>query len=102
MELRFGALRASWGELRRRRLERRIAELAVVQPDDAMVTTCAQLRIDCQRTGHPLADKIHNGDRWITASALRLQIPLASHDAVFTATPGLRLITARAAPEERP
>jgi predicted nucleic acid-binding protein len=29
MELRFGALRAGWGELRRRRLERGIAELTV-------------------------------------------------------------------------
>jgi tRNA(fMet)-specific endonuclease VapC len=33
MELRFGALRAGWGELRRRRLERGIAELTVTQPD---------------------------------------------------------------------
>jgi tRNA(fMet)-specific endonuclease VapC len=48
MELRFGALRAGWGELRRRRLERRIAELTVVQPDDEMVTVCANLRMRCQ------------------------------------------------------
>ncbi len=32
MELRYGALRAGWGELRRRRLERRIAELTVISP----------------------------------------------------------------------
>ena len=32
MELRFGALRAGWGELRRRRLERRIAELTSCSP----------------------------------------------------------------------
>src|ERR687897_1959645 len=49
MELRFGALRAGWGELRRRRLERRIAEIAVVQPDDEMITLCAQLRMQCQQ-----------------------------------------------------
>ena len=42
MELRYGALRAGWGELRRRRLERRLAELAVLQPDDQMVLICAQ------------------------------------------------------------
>ena len=34
MELRFGARRAGWGDLRRRRLERRVAELTVVQADD--------------------------------------------------------------------
>ncbi len=32
MELRYGALRAGWGELRRRRLERRVGRLTVVQP----------------------------------------------------------------------
>ena len=41
MELRYGALRAEWGELRRRRLERRIAELTVIQPDDAMIRVLA-------------------------------------------------------------
>lgn len=44
MELRYGALRADWGDLRRRRLERRIAELSVVQPDDEMISVCAELR----------------------------------------------------------
>lgn len=34
MELRFGALRAGWGEFRRRPIERDIAELTAVQPDD--------------------------------------------------------------------
>jgi predicted nucleic acid-binding protein len=54
MELRFGALRAGWGELRRRRLERRIAEIAVVQPDNEMITLCAELRMRCQQAGHAL------------------------------------------------
>lgn len=44
MELRFGALRAGWGEFRRRRLEERIAELTVVQPDDDMITACSSGR----------------------------------------------------------
>ena len=63
MELRFGALRAGWGELRRRDLDRRIAQLSIVQPDDEMITRCAQLRVECQRIGHALADKLHDGDR---------------------------------------
>jgi predicted nucleic acid-binding protein len=94
MELRFGALRAGWGELRRRGLERHIAQLSVVQPDDEMITRCAQLRIDCQRAGHALADKLHDGDRWIAAAALRLGCPLVSHDRLFSNTPGFTLITA--------
>ena len=65
MELRFGALRAGCGELRRRRLERRIADIALVQPGDQMITTCAELRLRCQQAGHALGDKRHDGDRWI-------------------------------------
>jgi predicted nucleic acid-binding protein len=93
MELRFGALRAGWGELRRRRLERRIAEIAVVQPDSEMITVCAELRLQCQQAGHALGDKLHDGDRWIAATAIRLGVPLASHDELFKNAPGLRLIT---------
>jgi len=51
MELRYGALRAGWGDLRRRRLERHIAELTVVQPDDKMITACANLRVRCKQIG---------------------------------------------------
>jgi predicted nucleic acid-binding protein len=94
MELRYGALRAGWGELRRRRLERRLAELTVLQPDDQMVLVCAQLRANCARAGHALGDKLHDGDRWIASAAIRLGLPLVSHDALFKGAPGLQLITA--------
>jgi predicted nucleic acid-binding protein len=94
MELRFGALRAGWGELRRHRLERRVAELSVVQPDDEMITLCALLRNDCQRSGHALGDKLHDGDRWIAATAVRLGCPLVSHDGLFKDSPGVDLLTA--------
>ncbi len=48
MELRYGVLRAQWGVLRRLRLERRLAALDVVQPDDALITVCAELRQRCE------------------------------------------------------
>jgi predicted nucleic acid-binding protein len=95
MELRFGALRAGWSELRRHRFERRIASLTVVQPDDQMITVCAVLRHDCQRTGHAIGDKLHDGDRWIASAAIRLECPLVSHDGVFVGAPGLELIAAQ-------
>jgi predicted nucleic acid-binding protein len=94
MELRYGVLRAGWGELRRRRLERRIAELTVIQPDDEMITACANLRVQCAQIGHALGYKLHDGDRWIAAAAVRLSVPLLSHDKVFDGAPGLELITA--------
>jgi predicted nucleic acid-binding protein len=83
IELRFGMLRARWGELRQRRLERHIAELTVVQPDDEMITACAELRHRCEDMGHALGSKLHDGDRWVAATAIRLRVPLVSHDGVL-------------------
>ena len=97
MELRYGALRAGWGDLRRRRLERRIAELSVVQPDDEMISVCAELR-QGRKIGHPLASKIHDGDRGSPPPRSGFGLPLASHGAVVIAAPRLELVTI--APEE--
>ena len=55
----------------------------MLQPDNQMVLICAQLRADCVRAGHALGDKLHDGDRWIAAAAIRLGLPLVSHDGVF-------------------
>jgi len=46
-EMRFGAIKAGWGEIRRRSLERVLAQLVVVQPDDDLMLTCAELRATC-------------------------------------------------------
>ena len=82
------------GKLRRRQLEPRLAQLTVLQPDDQMVLIFAQPRANCARAGHALGDKLHDGDRWIAAAAIRLGLPLVSHDGVFDGAPGLQLITA--------
>jgi len=79
--------------LRRRRLERRIAELTVAQPDDEMISICAKFRQGCRQIGHPLGDKVHDGGRWIAATAIRLGLPLVSHDGGFVGAPRLQLIT---------
>ncbi len=43
-----------------------------MQPDDEMITLCAELREACRRIGHPLGSKAHDGDRWIAATACDL------------------------------
>lgn len=90
-ELRFGALRAGWGELRRRGLERDLVQLVVVQPDDQLIQTCAELRASCERAGHGLGHKIHEADRWIAATAIRLSVDLVSDDTVFRDVPDLAI-----------
>lgn len=91
-EMRFGALKGGWGELRRRRLDHWLGSLTVVGPDDAIVRVYATLRFERERSGHPLGQKIHEADRWIAATALSRNLVLVSTDSVFNAVPGLRLI----------
>lgn len=92
-EMRYGALKADWGELRRRGIERTLSHLVVVQPDDALLTVCAELRDRCERRGDALGQKIHEADRWIAASALHLGVELVSDDSVFQNIDGLTVLS---------
>jgi tRNA(fMet)-specific endonuclease VapC len=56
-ELRYGALKAGWGELRLRALERDLSRIVVVQPDDHLMQVCASLRVECERFGLALGQK---------------------------------------------
>ena len=94
-ELRYGALRRDWGEVRMRKLEARINEAEIVHSGPELVLAYARLRVDCQRIGHALHQRDHDADRWVAATALRLGIPLVSNDGIFEGVPGLRLETAR-------
>jgi len=82
-ELRYGAIKAGWGDLRRRALERDLARFVVVQPDDQLMSACAELRATCEASAHPLGQKIHEADRWIASTAIRLRAELISDDRVF-------------------
>lgn len=92
-ELRYGAIRAHWGPTRVRRLEELLTEAEIVWPGPLLVDTYAQLRAECMEAGHALGQREHDADRWIAAAAIRLDVPLVSHDGVFRDVPGLRLET---------
>jgi predicted nucleic acid-binding protein len=91
-ELRYGALKANWGEARRDALEARLSSMTVVPSDSDLATVYAELRVSCERIGHGLQTKIHEADRWIAATAIRFGLPLVSHDGIFQGVPGLTLI----------
>jgi len=93
--MRYGAIRAGWGELRARGLERSLSRVVVVQPDDELIRTCASLRARCERSGHALGQKVHEADRWIAATAIRLGLELVSDDAVFQGVDGLIILRLR-------
>jgi predicted nucleic acid-binding protein len=88
-ELRYGALKAGWGELRRRRLERSLADLATIQTSDELMARCAALRNQTEAVGHALGQKVHEADRWVAATTLELGLQLVSGDAIFDDVPGL-------------
>jgi predicted nucleic acid-binding protein len=92
-EVRCGALKAGWGELRRRRLERDLARFVAIKPDDHLIEICARLRHDCEARGHPLGQKVHETDRWIAATALVLEVGLVSDDGAFSNVDGLRVLS---------
>ena len=90
--MRYGALKAGWGDLRRRGLDRDLARFVIVQPDDQLMQMCAELRASCERVGHPLGNKIHEADRWIAATAIRLGVELISDDTAFDGVAGLTVL----------
>lgn len=74
-ELRYGALKANWGDTKRQELERRI-ELCVVLPgNNAVSTAWAELNREFK-------DQIGVNDLWITATALARvpTLPIATLD----------------------
>lgn len=93
-ELHFGALRRGWGHARMLKLDAKVARAEVVHSGTDLVLAWAQLRADCERIGHALGQREHDGDRWIAATALRLGVPLVSDDGIFRGAPGLTLETA--------
>jgi predicted nucleic acid-binding protein len=92
-ELRYGALKAGWGDLRRRGLELDLAQLVIVQPDDKLMQVCADLRSSCELAGHPPGQNVHESDRWIAATAIALDTDLVSDDTIFRDVPGLAMVS---------
>jgi predicted nucleic acid-binding protein len=92
-ELYFGALKSSWGAPRLRKLDERLARAVIAPCDDHLARTAAQLRLDCLRLGHPLAQKFHANDLWVAATSVRYGIALVSDDHIFAGVPGLQLLT---------
>lgn len=94
-ELRYGALRAGWGELRLQRLERSLADLDVVQTSETLINRCAALRAEASRAGHALAQKIHEADRWVAITAVVLGLELVAGDGIFEGMAGLDVVRLR-------
>jgi predicted nucleic acid-binding protein len=64
-ELRYGARLTDWGAAQLRLLEARLSTAETVWPQPELVDMYVELRTACARIGHALAQKVHEGDRWL-------------------------------------
>ncbi len=74
-EVRYGAHLRRWGSTRLLRLDAEIARAEIVHTGKDLLRTYVELRVACERSGHALGQRDHDADRWIAATALRLDIP---------------------------
>jgi predicted nucleic acid-binding protein len=92
-ELEYGARLVGWGPDRLKRLNLEVNRAQTVWPGPGLLDTYVAMRTWCTKTGHGLAGKDHEADRWIAATALWLGVPLVAHDAIFANVDGLQLLT---------
>ncbi len=88
-ELRYWPLVRGWAGTKTQDLESKLARAARVPVDDDLTHVYAELKDQCRRAGHALAEKHHDGDPWVAATALHLGLRLVSHDGIFSGLPGV-------------
>lgn len=89
-ELQLWALVRRWGASRRAELDALLASHIVLHDDADLARRWADITAHRRRIGRP----IECGDAWIAATALRHDIPLATHNAGdYEHIHGLKLIT---------
>jgi tRNA(fMet)-specific endonuclease VapC len=88
-EMRFGALKANWGEPRRQALERFFRRFAIVGYNDRLASCWAEIMHDAARVGK----RLEAGDAWIAATAKYFNAPLLTHDKDFSleACPSIKI-----------
>ena len=83
-------LERGWGDRRRLELETYLGSHVVVPTDDQLARCWAHLVTEQTKAGRVLG----YADSWIAATALRHQVPLATHNRKhFEHIPGLNLIS---------
>ena len=88
-ELLQWAILRHWGDLRLAQLEQYLSNYIIIPIDWALCREWAQTRVARQHAGRVISPQ----DAWIAATALRHDLPLATHNVKdFLEIPNLRLI----------
>ncbi len=89
-ELYVGAEKDKWGERKRLHLQATLKNYVVIPYDDDIAKEYARIVVNRLRLGKPISFS----DAWISACAVRHDVPLVTHNAKhFESIPGLRIIT---------
>jgi predicted nucleic acid-binding protein len=92
-EMRQGAVDANWGQRKLDLLEAYLADFSVLNSDNLLCSTWAQVRNESRRKGHQMSA----ADAWIAASALVLSAPLVTNNPEdYRHLGSLQLVTAAA------
>ena len=90
-EIEFGMEVRNWGTSRRDLMRRFLTRFTTLMPDTETARVWARIKSGCEKKGRPITF----ADAWIAASAVQLNIPLATHNAGdFEAADGLSILTA--------
>lgn len=92
-EILAGALAGGWGTARTDRVTAQLDRTITVWGTTEVVDHSTRLFAGCRASGHPLHQPAHRADRWIAASALAFDLPLATADRVFEGVPDLSLLS---------
>jgi tRNA(fMet)-specific endonuclease VapC len=89
-EVRMGAMSAGWGSNRRLLLEQFVHGFELFYADDDLCTVWARIRAEARVTGRAISPQ----DAWIAATALALDVPLATNNRRdFESVRNLRLVS---------
>ncbi|MDX2242919.1 MAG: type II toxin-antitoxin system VapC family toxin [Leptolyngbyaceae cyanobacterium bins.302] len=84
------AILRQWGDRRLVQLEQYLSNYLIIPVDQPLCRKWAEIRADRQNTGRAISPQ----DAWIAATALRHDLPLATHNIKdFQEIPHLRLLT---------
>ena len=91
-EIEYGMEVKNWGSPRRDLMRRFLARFTLLRPDAKSAIVWALIRSNCERKGRPIAF----ADAWIAASAVQLNVPLATHNVGdYSAVDGLTILTSQ-------
>ena len=79
--MRYGSLKAEWGQERNHRLEQFLQDTDIIHSSEALTRLWAEIMRESRRIGK----RLEAADAWITATALLLNAPLLTHDKDFDA-----------------